>query len=199
MNYNFDLRKNWAYLVFVLPYALLSLTSIVIPSIATVFEYNQTAITEQFQLYRLITMFFIDTNIISVLFTTYIVFMFFQFLREVMTQLKQTILILISMFLSGTILFLFSLQFSFGNMRVGFLFFTILFLFAIITALFLYREETLARYFITRLGIFIILNALIIFLNGIVLIFLHLIIATSVFIVLFIAYYFTKPRPGYML
>lgn len=198
MNYSFDLRKNWSYLVFIIPYVLLSLLSFIVPSIATKFEYSDM-IMQNFQFYRFITMFLLDTSIISIIFTVIISKMFFQFLSEITSQLKITILLFLSMFISGGVYSIFSSRFSFGNLRVGFLFFTLIFFFAIIISLFLYRDEVIAQIFLNRFVVVIFLNIILLFISGVFLIFLNMIIAFSIFIVIFITYYFTEPKTGYLL
>lgn len=195
MNYN--LKKRQMYMVFIIPYLVLSLLSLLSPQIISLFNLNKTAITH-FQLHRLITMFFIDQSIISIVFTAYISYVLFQFLSEVVPQVKMGILLFISMLISGVGYYFapFSLQ---GLEQVTSLFFTLILFFTLGVALFLYKEEMMARALISRLWFILFFEAYIIFRGGILFIFINAIIALSVAIVLFITYYFTEPKQGYML
>lgn len=194
----FNVQKNWAYLVFIIPYALISLFGLISPQIISTLGMNAEAVKD-FQIYRIVTMFLIDPNLLSILFTAYISYIFFQFLGEMIPQVKLALMVLISMVLAGILLHFLPYSISTGSVGAGFLFFILIFFLALGSAAFLYREEVMARAFISRLWFLIFIEAYIIIRNGSLSVFLHAVVGLSVLVVLFCVYYFTKPRQGYAL
>lgn len=195
MNYN--LKKKQAYFAFIIPYLFMSILSLIVPSIVDMFNLDKTAVS-QLQIYRFITMFFIDQNIVSIVFTTYITYVLFQFLSEVIPQVKIAILLLISMFLSGILYYFvpFSIQ---GLEQVTSFYFTLMLFFTLGVIFFLYKEEMMARALFSRLWVVLFFEAYILIRGGVLFIFINAIIALSVCLVLFISYYFTTAKKGYML
>lgn len=198
MNFNFNFRKNWPYLAFIIPYIIISLLTLVQPSLISVFSYSREGI-DHFQYYRFITMFFIDNSIISVIVTAIISYYFFVYLSAIMQPVKQVISLALAMVLSGAALYFIPVTASVNNLSVGlgFLLYTLIFFFAMIASVFIYNEELLAKTFVSRYSLLFIVIVAMTILNGIILIFLNMIIAASCFIVVFIVYYFTKAKPGY--
>lgn len=197
MNLNFNFRKNWVYLIFIVPYVIISMFAVFEPRLIALFAYSREAI-DHFQYYRFITMFLIDTNIVSVILTTVICYYFFNYLSAIMTPIKQVILLSLSMVLSGSAIYLIPVTATVNNsVGFGFLLYTVIFFFAIITSIFLYNEELLARAFVNRYSLLAIIIIMMTILNGIIFIYLNMLIAASSFIIIFIAYYFTKPKQGY--
>lgn len=194
---NFNWKKNWSYFVFVIPYVIISLCCLLSPRFILSLTLNKIAISN-FEIHRLMTVFFIDTSIISVVFTVYIGLLFFQFLGEVMTQVKIAITLGLSMICSSILFY-----FVFPGSELYFsglsLFFTMIFLFTLGVALLLYRDEMMARMIVSRMWFIIFFEVYLMIRGGMLSILMHAIMALSVFVVLLVVYYFTEPKKGYML
>lgn len=192
----FNLKKNWSYLVFMIPYVVLSLFCIYAPNTISLLNMNKNAVVH-FQFHRIITMFFIDRSLISIFFTLYISYVFFQFLGEMLPQVKLVILLFCCMIISG--LCFHFMPYTIFNIESAFLLFMLVFFFTIGVALFLYRDEVMARTLISRMWFILFFEAFIIIQGGPLLILVNAIVALSICLVLFFTYYFTEPKKGYML
>lgn len=194
----FNIKKQWAYLLFMLPYLLFSLITLVNSKAATALSLSKSAF-ENFEIYRFVTMFFYDTDIISIIFTLYLVYVFFDFLSHLMTQVKIVALHSISIILCSILFYVspfFSVQ---KGIQLSASFFAVSFLITLGVALLLYKEEMMARIFLSRMWFVIFIQVYMLTRSGSESLFFNGLIVLSVTVVLLGNYYFTEPKQGYML
>lgn len=196
--FSFNLKRQWPYLIFMIPYVIISLVSMFEPGIAQALVYDSQKIMSG-EFYRLVTCYFIDYSIFSLVFTPIMSVVIFQFLGMVVSPIKQVIMMLFTIIFSNMILLMFPVgsQIS-AHTQTGFLFGVFLYVSAI-TALFLRSEELFARLFLQRIALVCILYTLFTLYTDGVTRLLVLSNILSAFTIIFGLYYFTKPKSGYSL